>query len=560
MTGKEDEKRFESQMETLREGYRERLRRQLDDMIRVAENLEESLDPLPTLETLHHELHKIAGGAGVFGMPELGKKARTLELQMKGIRDRAVSGKGLPFSEIMAAIRGLSVPDTLSEKEDPLSSAQWEKPSGVRSDDLAGSEPQLLIIDSHEKRGRELVFSLRYFGYAPRHCHGLSDASSLFPHKAPDAILLSLSASENSYSSRSLAEDIREFFPEVPPLLVLSDNLDFSTRLAVSRAGGQGFFTRPLDVPKVVDRLEHLIGRRERAPYRVLIVDDEPMVAEHFCLVLRAAGMEVQREEDPARVLDMLSTFRPEVLLMDVHMAGCSGTELAGIIRMEEEWVGIPILYLSAESKMEEQIRALNSGGDDFLTKPVDDAFLVASVSAHVSRARRLAELMARDSLTGLLKHIRIKEALEVEMSRCNRDGSTLCVVMLDLDHFKRVNDTWGHSTGDRVIKALAHLLTRRLRRSDSIGRYGGEEFMAVLPGCSPEKAQVLMEEIRRNLKTIEFHAKGETFRVTCSVGIACSSLGSSPEEILQAADQALYRAKEEGRDRICMDGWSEVP
>ncbi|TYT74413.1 diguanylate cyclase [Desulfobotulus mexicanus] len=552
MTAKEDQKLFESQMELLREGYREKLEHQLSEMVKLLKNLEKSLDPLPALETLRQELHKIAGGAGIFGMPELGKKARTLEIQMKGIRERAALGKEVPVSEILAAIMALHVPESLPDKGESASSMVPEKSFGSAGD-LDVEEPRLLIIDPDDKRGRELVLALRYFGYIPRHCSRLSSAASLFPHKAPQAILLSLSSSENPFSVTTLAEEIKDLFPELPPLLVLSDSLDFSTRLAVARAGGQGFFIRPLDVPKVVDRLEQLIGRREMAPYRVLIVDDEPMVAEHFCLVLRAAGMEVHREEDAARALDMLSTFRPELILMDVHMEDCSGTELAGIIRMEEEWVGIPILYLSAESKMEEQIRALNSGGDDFITKPVDDAYLVASVSAHVSRARRLSELMAKDSLTGLLKHIRIKEALEVEMSRSNRDGSTLCVVMLDLDHFKRVNDTWGHATGDRVIKALAHLLTRRLRRSDSIGRYGGEEFMAVLPGCTPEKAEILMEEIRKNLKTIEFHAKEEVFNVTCSIGIACSSLGSSPEEVLQAADQALYRAKEEGRDRICI-------
>ncbi|TWI77488.1 diguanylate cyclase (GGDEF)-like protein [Desulfobotulus alkaliphilus] len=552
MTENEDQRLFESQMELLREGYREKLGQQMDKMTGLLENLEKSLDPLPALETLGHELHKIAGGAGIFGMPELGKKARTLEIQMKGIRERAALGQEVPVSELRTAIGALHVPESLPDPEAPLTSPLPERSSGKAG---AGDveEPGLLIIDPDDKRGRELVLALRYFGYIPKHCAKLSSAAALFPQRPPHAILLSLSASENFFSVTALAEEIREVFPQPPPLMVLSDSLDFSTRLAVARAGGQGFFIRPLDVPKVVDRLEQLIGRREMAPYRVLIVDDEPMVAEHFCLVLQAAGMEVQREEDAARVLDMLSTFRPELILMDVHMEGCSGTELAGIIRMEEEWVGIPILYLSAESKMEEQIRALNSGGDDFLTKPVDDAYLVASVSAHVSRARRLAELMAKDSLTGLLKHIRIKEALEVEMSRSNRDGSTLCVVMLDLDHFKRVNDTWGHATGDRVIKALAHLLTRRLRRSDSIGRYGGEEFMAVLPGCTPEKAEILMEEIRKNLKTIEFHAKEEVFNVTCSIGIACSSLGSSPEEVLQAADQALYRAKEEGRDRICI-------
>lgn len=546
----EDQALFAREMELLRQGYREKLVTQLKDLEALAADLPFNPEAALLLEKLISGLHKIAGGAGIFGMPELGKKAKILEIQVKGMRDRMLHSAQCtpPAGELLSAIQTLTLQDVhpiipQEETSDP----PMKNPSPIAGS-TASPDPHVLILDANTRSAKELGLSLRNFGYIPRYMRTLSLEREDASGKEPAAVLLAMEGD----GSRE-GEEIRSLFQGTPPLIAIADSADFSLRLAAARAGAKGFFTRPLDVPKIVDCLEHLIRKEEAVPYRVLIVDDDLLLAEHFRLVLKAAGMEVHTESQPEKVLDRLSTARPEILLMDVHMEGCSGPELANIIRMEEEWVGIPILYISGEKDMNAQIRALESGGDDFITKPVEDAYLAATVSAHVSRARRLSELMAKDSLTGLLKHIRIKEALEVEMSRCNRDGSSLCVIMLDLDHFKRVNDTWGHSTGDRVIKALAHLLTRRLRRSDSIGRYGGEEFMAVLPGCGTEKAEALMEEIRLNLKNIPFQAKGENFTVTCSIGMACSCLGVSAEELLQAADKALYQAKEEGRDRICI-------
>jgi diguanylate cyclase (GGDEF)-like protein len=546
----EEQALFAREMETLRQGYRERLVIQLKELEELAASLPFNPKALVILEQLIHGLHKIAGGAGIFGMPELGKKAKILEIQVKGIRDRMLHSAQCtpPAGELLSAIRSLTIQDIhpiipQEETSDPAMNNLPPLPASASNPD-----PHVLILDANARAAKELGLSLRNFGYIPRYMQSLFPEREETSEKEPAAVLLAMEGNEGRDG-----EEILSLFQGRPPLIIISDSSDFSLRLAAARAGARGFFTRPLDVPKIVDCLEQIIRKEEASPYRVLIVDDDLLLAEHFRLVLEASGMEVHTESQPEKVLDRLSTVRPEILLMDVHMEGCSGPELANIIRMEEEWVGIPILYLSGEKDMNAQIRALESGGDDFITKPVDNAYLAATVSAHVSRARRLSELMAKDSLTGLLKHIRIKEALEVEMSRSNRDGSSLCVIMLDLDHFKRVNDTWGHSVGDRVIKALAHLLTRRLRRSDSIGRYGGEEFMVVLPGCGPEKAAALMDEIRLNLKSIPFQAKGESFTVTCSIGMACSCLGVSAEELLQAADKALYQAKAEGRDRICM-------
>jgi diguanylate cyclase (GGDEF)-like protein len=162
-----------------------------------------------------------------------------------------------------------------------------------------------------------------------------------------------------------------------------------------------------------------------------------------------------------------------------------------------------------------------------------------------------LSALMVQDSLTGLLKHTMIKEQLVQELSREQRTQSALSFAMIDIDKFKLVNDHYGHMMGDRVIKSLARLLKQRLRKSDSIGRYGGEEFAVVLPNCDPDSAAMLLNKIRADFSELRFLHEGKEFSVTFSTGIAGFPAHENADELNQAADEALYEAKHQGRNRI---------
>ena len=261
--------------------------------------------------------------------------------------------------------------------------------------------------------------------------------------------------------------------------------------------------------------------------------------------------MLVQTLAEPTEIMDKLADFRPELVLMDIHMPGCSGAELAGMIRTYEEWVSLPVIYLSAETDLDQQLMAMGRGGDDFITKTITDTRLVASVRVRAARFRKLDSLMSRDGLTGLLKHSRIKEALDVEIARSERNSLPLSVVMLDLDHFKRINDTYGHAAGDQVIRAMAHLLRQRLRKSDIIGRYGGEEFVVILPDTSSEIAETLMLDTLQRFSELKFKDELDEFHVTFSAGIASTSDQVTPAALLLVADKALYLAKAEGRNQV---------
>jgi diguanylate cyclase (GGDEF)-like protein len=211
----------------------------------------------------------------------------------------------------------------------------------------------------------------------------------------------------------------------------------------------------------------------------------------------------------------------------------------------------VPIIYLSSETDSERQLEVLIKAGDDFLTKPISDSALIVAIFARAQRARQLAEVMTKDSLTGLLQHAHIKERLATELVRSARQQQQVSVVMLDIDSFKKVNDNYGHLTGDQVITSLANLLKQQLRKSDMIGRYGGEEFLLVLPDCPVEKALNIVDKMREAFARLPFTFDGNHFKCTFSAGIA-SGLGVEfPDQVIEQADQALYQAKSAGRNQV---------
>jgi diguanylate cyclase (GGDEF)-like protein len=283
----------------------------------------------------------------------------------------------------------------------------------------------------------------------------------------------------------------------------------------------------------------------------VLIVDDDTEQVAETAHALQSAGMITSVVSDPRNIFQVLVEYKPELILMDMYMPGSTGVELAKIIRQNSSFVGIPIVFHSIERDQGKQLEAVRSGGDGFLEKPVDPEMLVTSVRLRAARARAMRFYMERDSLTGLLNHTNLKQRLEHDMQRAGRIGTRLVFAMIDIDHFKSVNDTYGHLTGDRVLKSLARLLEERLRRTDVVGRYGGEEFGVILFNTDAVNAVRIMNGIRDSFSRIHQSSASATFHVTFSCGLAEFPAFDTPSALNEAADGALYRAKERGRNAV---------
>jgi diguanylate cyclase (GGDEF)-like protein len=335
------------------------------------------------------------------------------------------------------------------------------------------------------------------------------------------------------------------------PAFVLAGQDDWPSRLAAYRAGARGFVHWPADSTVLLDTLDRLQAEVPAEPFRVLLLDDDDELLEHCSAVLRRAGFEVRTLSAATALLETLAEFRPELLLLDLRLADCSGIEVAGVIRQTHGHEGLPIVFLSGENRLSEQLAALQVGGDDFLVKPITDDHLVAVVTIRAQRFRALNALMMRDGLTGLLNHVTMRQHLEELLALSVRRGTQLSFALLDVDRFKRVNDRFGHPAGDRVLRTLARALARGLRRSDIVGRYGGEEFAVIMPDTTPEDARDVLDGLRQRCGAIDHAHEGRTFRVSFSGGVAGAGSAQRIDALIRSADAALYRAKAAGRDRI---------
>ncbi|MFE8643677.1 diguanylate cyclase [Sphingomonas sp. NCPPB 2930] len=535
------------QLALLSEQFAQRLEGEFQALGALADALlqEEAHDaPVPAqLQPLRDRLHKIAGSAGTFGFPQLGETARRLERQaaqwLEHFDAEPVALRA--FAHDVRGLRTEGLPARATPPEGPLVARRLAQ----------GQSYRIFILEDDRVVGRNMELTLRNFGYDARHYDRAETFREACLSEDPDALVVDVHLGDDAEDGLALAADIQARMPQPVPLLVITSDNRFDIWLRAVRAGATGFFGKPVNLTDLENRLERTFVQQNGDPYRVMIVDDDLALAERYALVLRSSGMRVEVQARPGQVLEAMRAFLPEVLLLDVMMPGCSGPELAQIIRFHDDLLRIPIIYLSAETDIARQMDALLKAGDDFVTKPISDNALVATVFARAQRARLLSAALSRDGLTGLLRHADIKEQVTQEVLRNARGSKPASVAMIDIDHFKRINDTYGHSVGDNVIRSLANLLRQRLRRADQLGRYGGEEFVAVLPDCSPAQAHTVLDGIRQHFSQLEFIDQGRRFHVTLSAGIAAVRATDQPGETLERADRALYAAKHGGRDRI---------
>lgn len=294
---------------------------------------------------------------------------------------------------------------------------------------------------------------------------------------------------------------------------------------------------------------------------RLLLVDDQPINIQTLYQIFHT-DHEVFMATSGAQALDFCHNAVPDLILLDVVMPDMDGLEVCRRLKSESATANIPIIFVTAQSDPLDETRALEAGGVDFIAKPVNPAVVRARVKTHLTlnaQNELLRSLAFIDGLTGVANRRRFDEALPAEWRRCQRNGSPLTLLMIDIDHFKRYNDHYGHQTGDACLQAVAGALKSRLNRShDLVARYGGEEFVCLLPECDAAAGLAKAEELRLAVAALGIpHTDSPTASlVTLSIGAAVTqpSGDNRPECLIAAADAALYQAKSAGRDRVRID------
>ena len=549
MSDSESDCDVSARMAQLREAYLARLPAELTALADLAERADNNASDRSARESLQRQLHKLAGSGGSYGLSSLSLQAKRLEEQLgrwlEAYDDAPPAGNWPPIVPQIARMRRATTPTP--QNDTPLPAAPR------RSAPVEAHSTRLWLIDDDIEFAAQFSEQFAPFGYSVQRFANAAGALRAMRTEQPDMLIASLRPADEGYDISDVALLAGTFGGSGLPLVFISSCDEFQLRVRAARLGAHGFFIKPPDVPQMANWMAQFLEGQQSAAERVLIVDDDCDLAEYYRLVLSRAGMEADVLRVPERIIERVASFHPDLLLMDMHMPMYSGPELAAVIRQHEHWESLPIVFLSAESNRDRQIQAMGSGADDFLAKPISDNQLVSAVRSRIKRANKLSTQIVRDSLTGLLRHASIKEAADIALARAVRTNQPVSLAMADIDNFKTVNDTYGHAAGDVVISSIAMLLRQRLRHSDVIGRYGGEEFVAVLPECDTESARQLMNDIRERIAAVRFRHRGEVFSCSISVGIACSAHhpGFNSAELLAVADQALYAAKRSGRNRV---------
>jgi len=447
--------------------------------------------------------------------------------------------------------------DALAQVIQELNEQTLRKSDSKTTDDKKASSsprtylrtPVYIALNNSEYANR-IISQLEFFGFRSISFEKNANLISAAKQNKPETIVIDVDFGSELGGIDAVTK-IQSKHEAAIPIVYLSERLDdIDTRLKASRSGGEEFFFQAVDPGQLIEKIGNYTHASPQEPYRVLVVDDSKSQARYIDTILNKAGMLPLTITDPMQILLALEEFQPEIIIMDMYMPGCTGMELARVIRQQDRFHSVPIIYLSAEDDINKQLHAMSQGGDDFLTKPIDPKHLTATIHNRGRRARSLLALMIRDSLTGLYNHTHILHLLDQEIIRAKDTKKPLTFAMLDIDFFKKINDSYGHPIGDRVLKSLSLFLKQRLRKTDHIGRYGGEEFAIVLPNTSEGDAKIILNEIRERFSTLPQPSGKLTFNVSFSCGIALSC-EESVQTLCGKADKALYEAKHAGRNTV---------
>jgi diguanylate cyclase (GGDEF)-like protein len=424
----------------------------------------------------------------------------------------------------------------LNESTATAGVSEWIRPRSV----------WMVVEPNNEGWCRGLREQLSFYGFRVFESSWLEN---LPQHDPPFAVIFVPSDEDLNEQKLALIRHARAQCP-ASQLFYVGVPRELTVMVRLMRAGIDITIQRQEQTANLLSRILDLVQTHEQENFRVLVVEDSRVAVAQIQRALTQHNIHFEVITDPSNLLDTLDAYRPDLVLMDMYMPHCNGVEATRILRQLPAYQAVPIVYLSSETDIGLQVEALRLGGDQFMTKPFNPVVLAATLKTKIERYREMQRSSHNDGLTGLLNHTTAKARLDTLLATMPPEGR-LCVVMLDIDHFKSVNDTYGHPVGDQVIRSLAWMLKGRLRGTDLVGRYGGEEFILALTNVGLTEAWSVIDRIRADFARLPHPHAGGSMHATFSAGIAAFPDYQSAVELTNMADTALLTAKRNGRNQV---------
>jgi diguanylate cyclase (GGDEF)-like protein len=489
------------------------------------------------LESLSHRFHRLAGSGGAYGFSRVTEVARAMESRIK---------TPPPLTAAEAELFDHAIEDL----EDGFDSAVLDSDGPSTFGRPPGFASRALIVMRQSPVRDEIVAALEKLSFELEIHSGEVDPWQIAPSKRPDLTVIGTDIGEDALVvSRYWSAPS----PDRPRAVVLADVVGNADRLRTAAAGIDAVFG-PVGLAAEIAHFARGLARVGAPPSHVMVVEDDPAQAQLIAAWLGQLNARVTLCGSAQAATEALATELPDLVLLDVDLPDVHGYAIARFMRLDPRLALVPIVFLTARRSLADEMEGLRAGGDDFLGKPVERSHLLQVVLTRTERGRRIRELVHRDGLTGLLNHATLMAELEFALAFAARHNEPLCFLMLDLDHFKRINDSHGHLVGDQVLVHVSAIFRRLVRTSDLIGRYGGEEFGIILRRCAASDGRKIAEKLRATLAATPMKSRdGREIAPRVSIGIAtyAGDRERSAADLTAAADQALYIAKASGRDRV---------
>jgi diguanylate cyclase (GGDEF)-like protein len=482
------------------------------------------------------EAHKLAGTVGTFGFWDASKLAHEAEELLAGAEPIGPADT-LRLSNLAVQIRREleRSPHEVARAEE----ARQEQESGAR-------RPRLVIVDEDVQFRERVAMEASSLGIDVVGVPAADDARGLL--NGANGLILDLSTTD---VAMGFLEELHASHPALP-VVVISDGDAFQDRVDAARLGGRGFLQKPVRPAQIFDVLrDALVVSQDERP-TIVTVDDDPTVLTLIATLLEPIGARVVKCSEPLRALSFLVEFAPDLVMLDVDMPGLNGIELCRVLRNDPRWAAVPILFLTGRADPENVTMMFEAGADDFVSKPVTGPELVARVRNRLERTRMLRLAADVDSLTGVATRRRGIEVLERYFRLAQRQRQPISVAVIDLDHFKQVNDRFGHLIGDTVLRRVAALLASFFRGEDIVARWGGEEFLIGMYAMPADAAVRRLQTALAKLHAERLEAGDSSLSVTFSAGVAeFPADGDEWTTLYRVADAALSNAKAAGRNRV---------
>lgn len=497
-------------------------------------------------------VHNMAGTAGSYGFEEISTQAARLETALANeeapetlqpLLDRLIALLGLAESKPLAATEHRATPFQVTQK-------------GVSFFN------RILLIQDASESADSVQRDLEIAGVAVERAHSAAQAFFLLETHSFDALIFDLGREQEPWLTEILVA-LREHLSEATPIAILIHNEDFNLRVRASTNGANLFFTKPVSGSDVLRQLEQgLAANLEEAC--ILLVDDDPSVHRIVGKLLEPLGAKLNTARDAESFWASISDETPTLILMDSNLPVYSGFELCRVIKADPRFRNIPVVFCSAATSVADRTTAFDAGADEYILKPLVPQEFMARIASRLKAAIQFKQAAQRDALTGLLARGAIEDALQriFAFHRRSRHYSESApgILLFDLDDFKKLNDAFGHNTGDEALRAFASVLRRSLRASDYVGRWGGEEFLVVLPSTTPAEMERLFKRLQAQLAETPIadplatasDAARPVLQITASAGGAQICHDTLPQWV-ERADAALYRAKAAGKNRLVL-------